>query len=209
MSTANSDYIPLSSINQYSYCPRRCGLIHLETEFAENRHTIAGTRRHEGVDQPCHRMTEGVRLEMAMPVWSHRLRISGKCDVVEFHNDGSVIPVEYKLGKRHRWVNDDLQVAAQAICLEEMLGLKVEEGAVYHHKSRRLRAVPMTPSLRGEVEETLAAIHTMLDLGTALPEPTDKTERCRECSLQEICQPDLWRGAIGNILGFRSAGWST
>ena len=122
------DYTPLSAINQYSYCPRRCGLIHVEGEFEENRHTLAGTHVHVRVDMPQHKMNEGVRLELATPVWSHRLRISGRCDAVEFHLSGEVVPVEYKLGKRRRWVNDDLQVAAQALCLEEMLGCRIPHG---------------------------------------------------------------------------------
>lgn len=198
----DSDYLALSAINQYSYCARRCALIHLESEFAENRHTISGTQRHQLVDLPSHRMTEGVRLEMAMPVWSHRLRITGRCDVVEFHENSSVVPVEYKLGKRKRWVNDDLQVAAQALCLEEMLGVSVQEGAIFHHKSRRLRTVEISAQLREQVESTLAAIHRLVSPDSLLPGPTTKTEKCRECSLHEICQPELWWG----IADARAAG---
>jgi CRISPR-associated exonuclease Cas4 len=189
------DYVPLSAINQYSYCPRRCALIHVEGEFQENRHTLAGTQQHERVDQPIFQMKEGVRLELAMPVWSHRLRISGRCDAVEFHTSGEVVPVEYKLGKRKRWVNDDLQVAAQALCLEEMLGLSISRGVIFHHKSRRTRNVPLAIALRAETEQVIAAILAMVDLSAPIPPPTVLVHRCGECSLHDICQPELWRAA--------------
>ncbi len=187
------EYVPLSSINQYSYCARRCALIHVEGEFEENRHTLAGTHQHLGVDVARHRMSEGVRLELAMPVWSHRLRISGRCDVVEFHDSGEIVPVEYKLGRRHRWINDDLQVAAQALCLEEMLGRPVLAGAIYHHKSRRLRRVELDARLRQETEMVISCIHQLIEGCRPLPPPTDQVQRCGECSMHDICQPEMWR----------------
>ena len=189
------EYVALSAINQYSYCPRRCALIHAEGEFEENRHTLAGTHHHEKVDQPIHEMREGVRVELAMPVWSGRLRISGRCDLVEFHPDGQVVPVEYKLGKRKKWINDDLQVAAQALCLEEMLGIKIETGSVFHQKSRRLRQIELTSQLKEQAEQAIAAIHDLVSSADPIPEPTEQIARCKECSLQDICQPTLWRAA--------------
>lgn len=190
---SESEYVPLSAINQYSYCARRCALIHVEAEFEENRHTLAGTHHHSGVDIARHRMSEGVRLELAMPVWSHRLRVSGRCDVVEFHDSGEIVPVEYKLGKRQRWVNDDLQVTAQALCLEEMLGRPVLGGAIYHQKSRRLRKVELDARLRQEAEMIIGHIHALINGGLPLPPPTDQLQRCGECSLHDICQPEMWR----------------
>ncbi|MGZ8248358.1 CRISPR-associated protein Cas4, partial [Methylomagnum sp.] len=135
------DPIPLSALNQYSYCPRRCFLIHGEGEFADNVHTISGTLEHERVDTLHHEIKAGVRVEFGLPVWSDRLGLSGRCDVVEFQPDGTIYPVEYKHGKRRPWPNDDLQLAGQALCLSEMSGQPVPKGVIFHTQSKRRREV--------------------------------------------------------------------
>jgi CRISPR-associated exonuclease Cas4 len=183
---------PLSALNQFSYCPRRCYLIHAEGEFKDNVHTLRGTHEHERVDKERHEVSAGVRVEYAMPVWNRRIGLSGKCDAVEFHPDGTIYPVEYKHGKRRRWINDDLQLAAQAMCLEEMLAIAVPRGAIYHQQSRRRREVEIDGALREAVEAASRDVHQLL-LRKTLPEPTDDVRRCPECSLRDICQPDLAR----------------
>lgn len=185
-----NDPINVSALNQYTYCPRRCGLIYLESEFSDNIHTARGTAEHERVDQSGWVTTrEGARTEYALPIWSDRLGLVGKCDVVEFWPDGGVYPVEYKHGARKKRLNDDLQLAAQAICLEEMTGKPVTHGAIYHHTSRRRREVAITDTLRRQVEETVAAVRTLLVSGQ-LPPPVNDA-RCKECSLQDIRQPEV------------------
>jgi CRISPR-associated exonuclease Cas4 len=185
---ANTDPIPLSALNHYAYCPRRCGLIHVEGEFTDNIHTARGNAEHERVDRIAYETRQsGARVEYALPVWSDRVGLIGKCDVVEFWPDGTVYPVEYKHGARKKWLNDDLQLAAQALCLEEMLGRPVTHGAIYHASSRRRREVAITPELRRLVMETADAIRAMLASGR-LPPPVNDA-RCRECSLNEICEP--------------------
>jgi CRISPR-associated exonuclease Cas4 len=169
-------------------------LIHAEGEFADNVHTLRGTHEHERVDRIQHEVIAGVRVAYSLPVWSAHLGLSGRCDVVEFHPDSTVYPVEYKHGKRKRWVNDDLQLAAQALCLEETLGKPVPRGAIYHQGSRRRREVSINDSLRRAVEEAAKTIHGLLQAAT-LPPPTTETQRCPECSLRAICQPDLARAA--------------
>lgn len=184
----NDEPINVSALNQYAYCPRRCGLIYLESEFSNNIHTSRGNAEHERVDQTGWVTTrEGARAEYALPVWSDRLGLVGKCDVVEFWPDGNIYPVEYKHGTRKNRLNDDLQLAAQALCLEEMQGRPITHGAIYHHGSRRRREVAITQELRDKVEETVNAIRAMLDSGK-LPPPVNDA-RCKECSLKEICQP--------------------
>src|SRR3990167_8623111 len=186
----NDEPINVSALNQYAYCPRRCGLIYLESEFANNIHTSRGNAEHERVDQSGWVTTrEGARVEYALPVWSDRLGLIGKCDVVEFHEDGTIYPVEYKHGARKQRINDDLQLCAQAMCLEEMTGKPVAHGAIFHHASRRRREVAITAQLRQEVVETIAAIRAMLAAGKLPPPVNDK--RCKECSLNEICQPEV------------------
>ena len=99
--TEGAESIAVSALNQYDYCPRRCALIFMDHEFEDNIHTQRGTAEHDRADQTFHVCdAEGVRLEYALPVWSRRLGLSGRCDVVEFHPDGTVYPVEYKHGKK-------------------------------------------------------------------------------------------------------------
>ena len=181
------DPIMLSALQHWSYCPRQCALIHLEQAFDENVHTMRGNAVHERVDTAGFETFEGVRSERALPVWSERYGLIGKCDVVEFHPDGRIYPVEYKHGKKRVQAHDDLQLTAQAMCLEEMFGRPVTAGAIYHHTSRRRREVAITPELRKQVEDTVAAIRAML-VASKLPPPVNDA-RCKECSLNEICQP--------------------
>lgn len=186
----SEDAIPLSALQHYSYCPRQCALIHQEQTFTENVHTIRGRLEHERVDEPATRLEDGVSIHTAVPLWSERLWLVGKADVVEIHADGSPYPVEYKHGPRRKREHDDIQVAAQAMCLEEMTGRPVPEGAVFHHASRRRRPVRITLELRARVEELAAKVHELLHSGQ-MPPPADDPVLCRECSLKEACQPEL------------------
>lgn len=196
-----ADPIPLSALQHYSYCPRQCALIHIEQAFEENLHTLRGRAVHGRVDEPGFEEHTGVRVERALPVWCERLGLVGKCDVVEFLPDGTPYPVEYKHGRKREKLHDDLQFAAQALCLEEMTGKAVPKGAIYHHSSRRRREVAITPELRRRVEEAVAAVRALLDSGT-LPPPVNDA-RCRECSLKETCQPEAVaaRGKIHALRG--------
>ncbi len=186
-----ADSFPLSALQHWCYCPRQCALIHVEQVFADNLYTLRGRAVHHQVDQPGVETRDGVRVERALPVWSDRLGLIGKCDVVEFEADGTPYPVEYKHGSRAKvaWIAacDDLQLAAQALCLEEMTGEPVPAGALFYAKSKRRRVVAIDAALRHRVEEATAAVRALLD-AAVLPAPTfDK--RCEKCSLCDICQP--------------------
>jgi len=183
-----TDPIPISALQHWAYCPRQCGLIHLEQVFEDNLHTARGQAVHHLVDEPGDEMKAGVKVERALPLWSDRLNLIGKADLVEFHPDGTVFPVEFKHGRKRQKIHDDIQLAAQAMCLEEMLGRPVPKGAIYHASSHRRREVSITPELRRLVEKTADAIRAMLASGR-LPPPANDA-RCRECSLKEICQPE-------------------
>jgi len=148
---------------------------------------MRGNAAHERVDDPGFETLAGVRVERALPVWSERLGLIGKCDVVEFHPDGYIYPVEYKHGKKRPKAHDDIQLAAQALCLEEMTGTNISHGAIFHHGSRHRREVEITQALRDKVIQTVNAIRAMLESGKLPLPPND--ERCEECSLYEICQP--------------------
>lgn len=182
------DPIMISALQHYSYCPRQCALIHQEQVFDENVYTLRGRALHERVDEPDSQCEDGVRVERALPLYCERLGLIGKADVVEFHAADVPYPVEYKHGPRRPKEHDDLQLAAQALCLEEMTGKKVMHGAIYHHGSRRRREVEIGDALRKQVEETTAAVRALLQSGK-LPPPVND-ERCRHCSLNEICQPE-------------------
>ena len=187
------DPIPLSALQHWAYCPRQCGLIHLEQAFDDNLHTQRGQAVHAQVDKPGVEERKGLRIERALPVWNDQLGLIGKADVVEFEPDGTPYPVEYKHGSRNKAADiaacDDLQLAAQALCLQAMTGRAVGEGALYYASSKRRRIVPITPELRALVGETADAVRAMLRAGV-LPPPTADTRRCKACSLRERCQPE-------------------
>lgn len=183
-----ADPVMISALEHWSYCPRQCALIHVEQTFDENLYTMRGQAVHKRVDEPESEIVDGVRVERAVPLWSKRLGLIGKADVVEFHGEAPY-PVEYKHGPRREKEHDDLQVCAQAMCLEEMTGQAVPRGAIYHHSSRRRREVVFTPDLRRHVEEAIDGIRLMLESGTLPPPVNDR--RCERCSLIESCMPSV------------------
>ena len=185
--------LPISALQHWAYCPRQCGLIHLEQAFDDNLHTQRGQAVHAQVDKPGFEERKGLRIERALPIWNDALGLIGKADVVEFEPDGTPYPVEYKHGSRHKAADiaacDDVQLAAQALCLEAMTDHTVNEGALYYASSRRRRVVSITPELRAQVVETARAVRSMLAEGR-LPPPTQDIRRCKGCSLRERCQPE-------------------
>jgi CRISPR-associated exonuclease Cas4 len=188
MANPSDEVVALSALQHWVYCPRQCGLIHLEQAFEENIHTARGQAVHHLVDTPGYEIKSGVRVERALPVWSDRYNLIGKADLVEFHPDGAVYPVEFKHGAKRQKLHDDIQLAAQAICLEEMMGRPVPAGAIFHATSHRRREVAVTSELKRLVIETAEAIRSMLN-SEKLPPPINDA-RCRECSLKDICQPE-------------------
>ena len=142
----------ISAIEHYSYCPRQCALIHVDQTYDENLYTIRGKLMHERVDSGDDLPIRGVETLRGIPLWSERYGLRGKADVVELEPDGTPYPVEYKHGSRHKAAEiaacDDVQLAAQALCLEEMSGRPVNEGAIFYATSKRRRIVPITDALR-------------------------------------------------------------
>ena len=184
--------IPLSALNQFLFCPRRAGLIHVEGIFADNHHTLLGNLVHEHADLPGYEVAKGVTLLRALPVFSERLGLSGKCDIVEQHPDESLCPVEYKKGKRREFENDDVQLCAQALCLEEMFRCRIERGAVFHAASKRRREVEFNAELRARTQQAVTELHALMASDTVPPAHYIEG-RCEECSLFEICLPRLTR----------------
>jgi CRISPR-associated exonuclease Cas4 len=183
------DLLPISALQHWSYCPRQCALIHIEQQFVENVHTLRGQAVHARVDVPEIEVLPGRTVERAMPLWHEGLGLIGKADVVEFLPDGTPYPVEYKHGPRRKHTHDELQVCAQALCLEEMLGREVPTGAIYHASSKRRRIVVIDDTLRELTRSAISATRALL-AQSKLPAPANDA-RCRACSLIGICQPDL------------------
>jgi CRISPR-associated exonuclease Cas4 len=193
MNGNSDDVVGLSALNHYLYCERRCALIQVEGVFLENAFTVEGQLHHQEADTPGYESQPGARVVRALPVYSHRLGLSGRADIVEFR--GKIpFPVEYKRGKRKRWDNDDVQLCAQALCLEEMFGVAVNKGAVFHASSRRRRDVVFSEAVRGLTLETIAKVRRMI-AAQILPKAQLKPQ-CEGCSLRPICMPELRSGAF-------------
>ena len=187
--------IPLSALQHAVYCLRQAALIHLERVWAENRFTAEGQVLHAVADKGGSRKARGMRRVMALPLSCRRLNISGVADVVEFHpapaGDGgeTPYPIEYKRGKPKLHRADEVQLCAQALCLEEMTGLPVPEGALYYAETKRRVAISFDADLRSLTEDTITALAEVFVSGKT-PPPTMKRDRCRACSLTELCRPD-------------------
>ncbi len=177
--------VPISAIEHWSYCPRQCALIHVEQTFDENLYTIRGRLAHERVDSGEDEVDGDLVVLRALPLWSDRHGLVGKADVVEMRPSGPY-PVEYKVGPPHSH-HADLQLCAQALCLEEMTGSKVPRGATYHHATRRRREVVFSRALRDATIAITGEIRKMLDF-QEVPAPVADS-RCRSCSLADSCQP--------------------
>lgn len=194
---APPDLLPLSYVNQYAYCARRFWYMYVEAEMAENVHVLRGIVNHEHVNEPGYAtQASGVVAHRRVHVYSHTLGISGICDLVEEAPDGTLAPVEYKQGQQGRWANDQAQLCAQALCLEEMTGRRIERGAIFYFGSRRRQEVPFTPELRGETEAIIRAMQHVVALG-AIPPHTEQRARCKGCSLVDVCLPEETRVLAG------------
>ena len=196
--------IVIAALNQYMFCPRRCALMFIEGQWSDNEHTALGSLLHDRADEPGYETDAEVTLLRSLPLFSVRYGLSGKADIVEmrkvegavnqsaFRNPQSAFqysPVEYKKGRRRKFENDDVQLCAQALCLEEMFGVPVPEGFIYHASSKRRRRVVFDETLRAETEQAINAVRELLRKGevpAAILKP-----RCDGCSLRETCMPEL------------------
>jgi len=177
----------ISAIEHFVYCPRQCALIYCDGMWSDNAHTVHGKRAHRRVDSGQHRKERGKQVLRSIPLWSETLGLSGRADAVEI-SDGIVCPVEYKSGAIHG-KTADLQLCAQALCLEEMLTVKISHGHVWYAKLRRRVKVDFTTNLREEVQEIIIEIRRQI-LKAELPQaPNDA--RCNDCQFLHHCLPEL------------------
>lgn len=181
--------MPISALEHASYCPRQCALIHVEQSYEENVFTLRGNRAHQRAHESGDQVTGDRRIARGMPIWSASLGVTGKADIVEFDAGGNPRPVEYKAGKHRRWQHEAVQLCAQAMCLEEMLGLAVPEGDIFYHASRERRPVSFDAELRAAVIATITKVRALMRAGRLPPAPND--QRCPNCSLIDVCLPHI------------------
>lgn len=201
MATSSSDawypedaLLPLSGLRHLAVCERQFALVHIEQSWSDNFYTADGSVLHRNVDKPHYETRKGRRLVHALPLVCRRLGLAGRADLVEFPADGdkeAPAPVEYKRGRAKSDDVDLVQVCAQALCLEEMLGVSIARGFLYYHQERHRQEVRLTVCLRRRVE-TLAMRMRELVLCGKTP-VIDRMPKCRVCSLEELCQPQ-WSG---------------
>jgi CRISPR-associated exonuclease Cas4 len=185
------DLVPLSALQHAVYCLRQAALIHIERLWAENRFTAEGRVVHLATDEPGQRYSRGVRRVSALPLTSRRLGLAGVADLVEFHpGEGgeTPFPVEFKRGKAKLHRADEVQLCAQGLCLEEMTGNPVPEGALFYAETRRRVIVPFDDDLRRLTEATAASLRQIFDSGQT-PPAEYRAQKCRACSLLELCRP--------------------
>lgn len=182
----NNDYIPIAALNQYTYCPHRFWRMFCAGEFVDNQYTIEGTSLHDRI----HTLGEGNREDIwqVRAVWlkSEKYKLIGKSDLIEAEN-GEFYPVEYKRGQRGNWDNDELQVCAQALCLEEMTGQTINTGYIYYALSHRRQLVEISTELRNQAIATISDVLKLWETG-AIPLAV-YSPRCRGCSLFSQCLP--------------------
>lgn len=196
------DYLMLSGIQHFAFCRRQWAMIHIEQQWAENYRTTAGELMHKKAhDDASFEKRGDLLIIRGMRISSRNLGLSGQCDVVEFHQDENgvslfgydgkwkPIPVEYKRGTPKENNADELQLCAQAMCLEEMLQVYVQDGYLYYGENRRRSHVDFTDSLREEVRNAAKEMHELFQRGyTPNVKPTKK---CKACSLENLCLPKL------------------
>lgn len=190
----SKDSLPLSALQHWLFCPRQCALIHVERLWEENRFTAEGRILHERADQGLPESRDGIRVLRSVHVASDRLGVHGVADVVEMHG-GAPFPVEYKRGRPKAHRADEVQLCAQAICLEEMTRQKVPRGALFYGARRRRQVAVFDAELRELTFRVAAEASAAMASGT-LPPPVYEPGRCESCSLMELCRPQAPRKVL-------------
>lgn len=185
---AEDDLIMISALQHYVYCPRQCGLIHVDDVWHENLFTTRGNILHEKVDTDTFETRGGTKTVRGLRIHSFHYGLVGRCDVVEFQKDKNIVlPVEFKAGEPKNDLSDKVQLCAQALCLEEMLRTKIPRGSFFYGKIRRRIVVEIDNQLRSQ---TIDIINFVREIIESRKIPLAKyNAKCRNCSLQSICQP--------------------
>lgn len=184
------DFIMISALQHYVYCPRQCGLIHVDDVWHENVFTVRGNILHEKVDTDTYETRGTLKTVRGLRIHSYRLGITGRCDVVEFgesKNGMEVLPVEFKSGEPKEDISDKVQLCAQVFCLEEMMNTIIKSGSFFYGKIRRRDVVEIDNKLRLQTESIIASVREIVS--KKIVPAAEYSAKCRNCSLQDICQP--------------------
>lgn len=188
--------LAISALQHFAYCPRQFALIHLEQAWNDNHFTAQGNVLHERVDSQEAETRGAKRSERSVEVRSERLGLHGKLDLLEVFSEGDgakrYVPVEYKRGKRKVMDWDRIQLCAQALCLEEMRGAQITEGALWYWQERLREVVLIDDRLRADTVACIDAARAVLQ-SQVTPPPTADVKRCKACSLVDLCAPDVVR----------------
>ena len=195
---SDEDLLPLSGLQHMAFCERQWALIHVEGLWEESSDTLRGRFFHERVDTSGYSCRAGVRAERNVRLVSHCLGIYGVADIVEYHPEGDspVMPVEYKVGKPKVEDWDRLQVCAQALCLEEMEGARIDAGALFYGETRRRENVEITRELRERVASLAQRMHELFARGVT--PRGENSGKCKRCSLQNECLPRIIGRRVDN-----------
>ncbi len=187
---SESQIVPISAISHHLYCPRQNALIHTEGVFSDNTLTISGNIGHQFVDEEKSYLDHGLRKETSYRVFSEEYGISGIADIIEFPPDAPPLPIDYKNGKISSWENQESQVCAIALCLEEMLEVKITIGAIYHIQSKKRHEFTIDDSLRQKTIQAIQEIRNNL-MNNIVPKAEYSKRKCDNCSLYSLCLPKL------------------
>jgi CRISPR-associated exonuclease Cas4 len=189
---SEDELLPISALQHLLYCARQCALIHIERAWEENLFTAEGRILHDKVDSGENSVRAGRRIARSLPLRSLALGLSGIADVVEFGPErAEVFPVEYKRGRSKAADWDRIQLCAQAMCLEEMLGVEIKEGALFYGKTRRRERVFFDDKLRAQTRESAEQLQSLIGAGRT--PPAVYGPKCDACSLFHVCMPRLPR----------------
>jgi len=185
---ADEDLLLISALQSLLFCERQCALNHIECLYGENQYTTEGEIMHERAHSEKGETRPGMRVERSLPLRSLTLGLTGKADVVEFHDDGVVMIVEYKRGQQKKNDCDRVQLCAQALCLEEMLHIRIGSGALFYGKNKRRHEVIFDDTLRETTRRAVDRLRALLNSG-ATPQAVYDERKCRNCSLLDDCLP--------------------
>lgn len=180
--------VQVSALEHHQYCPRQCALIHVDGVWSDNVHVVRGGLGHRRVDSGEHRTERGRRVLRSVPLWSEQLGLTGRADAVEVHDDGRIVPVEYKIGRRHGSAAH-VQLTAQALCLEEMTSREVPRGALWFSAVRRREEVSIDDRQRRRTVAAIDEVRAMFAASRLPAAPND--QRCTECQLLGQCLPGV------------------
>jgi CRISPR-associated exonuclease Cas4 len=184
------DFIMISALQHYIFCPRQCGLIHIDDVWQDNLFTVRGEILHEKVDSDTYETRGDVKTVRGLRIHSYKYGLVGRCDVVEFKqttNGKEIMPVEFKAGEPKEDISDKVQLCAQVLCIEEMLNVEITKAAFFYGKIRRRYIVDITNELREQTKDVITKVRALNE--SKIVPVIEYSSKCRNCSIINLCLP--------------------